>query len=76
MILICEKQFSELMIWAICEHCVLYSEMGQVSEQVESPSLEILRQFLEHSDLIRLILSRRVDWVTSRGPSNLCYSVT
>lgn len=59
-ILMCEKQFSELMVQANYSHCVLYSEMSQRAEQAAQRGggmaipLEIPRQIPEYSDLMRL----------------------
>lgn len=74
MFLICEKQFSESAIHVYCKHCVLSSETGQILERValklwnpcprSSPDKSL-------SNLSRLALSTRLNWVTPRGPSNL-----
>lgn len=41
MILMCEKEFSELMIQPNCKHYVLYSEIGQILEQIAQKSYGI-----------------------------------
>lgn len=77
MILMCEKQLSELMIQP---NCKLHSEIrsnirtGYPEKLWNSHPWRYADRTL--GILIRLALSRRVDWVTSRGLSKLHYSVT